>query len=93
MIFTTVSVLRNGSPVSGLGAVAIQADQKSLDMQSFDAGAAPYDLYTVFIQGVYDIRRNDKLSDNNSSTVYTVSAHVEPFFAHMETEAMVPVGS
>lgn len=98
MILTTVTVKRG--PVAsqtiiqnGTG-VPVQIDQKSLDMLQFDKGAAPFDLFDVYVEVDPGIKRNDHLIDENTNTIYTVSSRPEIFLdGHVELTAFTSVGS
>lgn len=98
MKFTTFSVRRGTGPIAGQTLIAsgivAQIDQQSLDMQAFDHGAAPYDLFAIEAWSSL-IARNDHLVDENqTSDIYTVSTRVEPFpDGHAEFQATMPVGS
>jgi hypothetical protein len=96
MKFTTLTVHRGTGPINSQTVVAsgivTQIDQQSLDMQQFDHGAAPYDLFMVYAW-TDQIARNDHLVDADG-LIYTVSARPETFFdGHMECTATMPVGS
>jgi hypothetical protein len=98
MKFTTLTVHRGTGPIASQTVVAsgivAQIDQQSLDMQNFDHGASPFDLFNVEAS-TWLIQRNDHLVDENqTSDVYTVSARVETFpDGHSEFQATMPVGS
>ncbi len=50
MIFTTAQIVRNGSPVPGLTNLQnVQIDEVQADPRMFDGGAAPFDVYSIFI--------------------------------------------
>lgn len=94
MKFTTLTV--NRGPVATQTQIATgieaQIDQKSLDMMQFDKGAAPYDLFDVYVWTNL-IQRNDHLVDADG-LIYTVSARPELFpDGHAEMTAFIPVGT
>lgn len=96
MKFTTVTIKRGTGAISTQTIIAsgivAQIDQKSLDMQSFDKGAAPFDLFDVYAWTSL-IQRNDHLIDADG-LLYTVSARPETFpDGHVELTAFIPVGS
>ena len=95
MILTTVTIRRGNGSISSQTLVAsgvvCQIDQQSLDMQQFDHGAAPYDLFAI-VAWTDQIQRNDHLVDADG-LVYTVSARPELFLdGHCEITATIPVG-
>ncbi len=96
MKITTVTIKRgtgalSSQPIIASGIVA-QIDQQSLDMQQFDHGAAPYDLFAI-IAWTDQMQRNDHLIDADG-LVYTVSARPEVFMdGHVECTATIPVGN
>lgn len=97
MIETTITIRRGTGAINTQALIAsgvvAQIDQKSLDMQQFDGGAAPFDLFDVYAWTSL-IQRKDHLVDENGGTVYTVSSRPEPFLdGHIECTAMIPVGS
>jgi len=96
MKITTLTIRRGTGPIASQTLVAsgivAQIDQQSLDMQNFDRGAAPFDLFNVMAWTSL-IQRNDHLIDTDG-LIYTVSARPESFpDGHMECTAYIPVGS
>lgn len=96
MKWTEVTVKRGtGSTIRTIETgVQAQIDQKTLDMSQFDGGAAPFDLFDVFLSATKTVKRNDHLEDENDGTIYTVSSRVEPHpDGRQECTAMLPVRS
>lgn len=96
MKFTTLTIKRGNGPAANQTEIAsgivAQIDQKSLDMQNFDRGAAPYDLFDIEAWTSL-IQRNDHLVDADG-LIYTVSARPEMFpDGHVECTGMIKVGT
>lgn len=92
---TTVTVKRNGSPVSGLSAVPVQIDKLSAYEKSLLTGQLNVDYYEVYVLLVCDIRRGDELVDNiptsytHNALTYRIAEIPEVF----ETDHMECIGS
>lgn len=52
IVYTQVQIVRNGTPVSGLTNLDCQIDTVSLDPRMFDRGAAPFDLFNLYLSYV-----------------------------------------
>ena len=94
--YTSMTWLRNGI-AQQKGIYPVQVDAANLDMKQFDAGAADYDQFDIYIRFGYglSIARGDQLQDeSNPGDLYTVSNKPEPFpDGHIQIEAMLKVGS
>src|SRR5579872_451787 len=98
MIFTTLQVVRSGTPVTGLTDLEnCQIDTVSLDPRMFDHGSAPYDLFNIFIPYAgLPILRNDQLQDTgvSASGFYRIANKPESFpDGHWEIQAFQPIGT
>ena len=97
MIITTVQIVRNGSPVSGLTTLQnVQIDEVQADPRMFDGGAAPYDAFSIFIPyASAPILRNDQVQDMGATNTgfYRIFSKPETFLdGHWELLGFQKVG-
>jgi hypothetical protein len=94
-VYTTVSWQING--VTQQKGIVAQIDAANLDMKSFDAGAADYDQFMIYLSWAsgYAIKRGHQLLDETNGTdLYTIANKPEIFVnGHVEIEAMLKVGT
>lgn len=98
MIITTVQIVRGGAVVTGLTNLQnVQIDEVQADPRMFDGGAAPFDLFTVYIPyAALPILRNDQVQDMGASNtgLYRVYSKPETFLdGHVEVLAFQKIGT
>lgn len=99
MIITSLQVLRNGTPVSGLPIIPnCQLDTMNADPRAFDGGAGPFDFFAVYLpwpDQSNPILRQDQLQDAGPSNtgLYRVLSKPEYFPDHVELQAFQKVGT